>query len=69
MNLNLFCFLGVEEELHDPAGHANLLHCNKAAAHRRVKLDTPLTDPRQRCRKQGRVTGEGPYLSPPGALT
>lgn len=44
MNLNLFCFLRVEEELHDPAGHANLLHCNKAAAHRRVKLDTPLTD-------------------------
>lgn len=50
MDLNLFCFLGVEEERHDPAGHANLLHCNKAAAHRRVKLDTPLTDPRQRCR-------------------
>lgn len=39
MDLNLFCFLGVEEELHDPARHANLLHCNKAAAHRRVKLD------------------------------
>ncbi|MCI2182660.1 MAG: hypothetical protein LKK52_08015 [Bifidobacterium psychraerophilum] len=50
MDLNLFCFLGVEEELHDPAGHTNLLHCNKAAAHKRVKLDTPLTDLRQRCR-------------------